>query len=163
MFYLGVSWAMDLLTHFLHYTSLIIFRIHLLSLLSCFFLHLEWYFFTFQCMKDSCIMDIVLGSLVEKVILSILVFESVFISLCILNGAHFFYIQSMRREKKRKKKAYVLYVYNVFLFWVCILAIESCFFEVIAYESSYVSFQMFFSLCAYLVMYFMCERRVTFS
>ena len=50
-------------------------------------------------------MDIVLGSLVEKVILSILVFESVFISLCILNGAHFFYIQSMRREKKRKKKS----------------------------------------------------------
>ena len=107
MLYSGVSWAMDLLTQFLHYTSLIIFFIHLLSLLSCFFLHLEWYFFTFQCMKDSCIMDIVLGSLVEKVILSILVFESVFISLCILNGAHFFYIQSMHREKKEKRKAYV--------------------------------------------------------
>ena len=56
-----------------------------------------------------------------------------------------------------------MYVYSALLHWVYILVIEGCFNGSIVYKSLYVSFHMPYFPCVYLIMYFMCERRVTFS
>ena len=110
MLYSGVSWAMDLLTHLLHYffvvlPSFIIIHhclyplFYHLSLSSHFFSCHEWWSFTFQCMEDSHVlfhsylMDIGLeilsweGHFVRESSCTSL-FKSISISLRIFNGVH---------------------------------------------------------------------------
>ena len=127
MLYSGVSWAMDLLTHFLHYYFLLSYHhfssfliishclYHLfyhLSLSLHFFLCHEWWSFTFQCMEDghvpfhSYLMDIgseILswqGHLVKKSSCTSL-FESISISLCILSGVRLLIFKVCASKRKK--------------------------------------------------------------
>ena len=164
MLYSGVSWAMDLLTHLLHYFFVILpsfFIIplclyplfYLLSLSSRFFLCHEWWPFTFQCMEDihvpfhSYLMDIgseilsLEGHLVRESSPTSL-FKSISISLCIMKGTHLliFRVCAGKRKKEEVISA-CMYVYNVILHW-------GCFIELGDYESPYVNFQeAFIFLC----------------
>ena len=106
MLYLRVSWAIDLLTHLLHYFFVVLpsffiipHCLYPLSLSSRFFLCHEWWPFTFQCMEDSHVlfhsylMDFGLeilsweGHFVRESSCTSL-FKSISISLRIFNGVH---------------------------------------------------------------------------
>ena len=117
---------MDLLAHILHYfvvvlTSFFIvlhclyILFHLLYLLPHLFPYLKWWSFTFQCMDEghvpfhSYLMDIGLKILSWKChffreSLSTSLFESISISLCILNGVHLLIFRVCTGKKKWMKK-----------------------------------------------------------
>ena len=139
MLYSWVSWAMDLLTHLLHYFFIVLpsfFIIPLclyplfypLSLSSRFFLCHEWWSSTFQCMEDGHVpfhfylMDIGSRSLVEKVILSkrvhvhhcwrVYPFYYVFSKELI-----YWYLEYAQVKEKKKKCMYTMSFSIEYVYW----------------------------------------------
>ena len=185
MLYSGVSWAMDLLTHLLHYffvvlPSFFIIPHCLYPLFYNFFIYYHVSFFatsddfshfnawrTVMSPSTPSSWTLVWRSLVKKVILSMRVcichclrvypFHNVFSVefICL--------IFRVCEEKKRNKRMY-LCMYIVFF------SIECRYWSLIAILLSQLlmkvrmwTFRRLSPPCAYFIMYFTCERQVTFS
>ena len=164
MVYSGVSWAMDLLTHLLHYYFFVVLPsffiiplcLYLCSIL-CLYHHISFYAISDDLSHFNAWMivislstpiswTLVRRSLVEKVILS----ERVRLHHCLREYPFHYvfsvvlvcwYLEYVQVKKIKIKINAYMYVYSVILRW-------GCFIELVAYESSYVNFQeSFIFLC----------------